>query len=97
MADKVLAAFLSWRFSCVAFFNLFFLGSEFAGVFGFCCTLLTYDFGTILVFREMLSGTMEKLLYLAGGTPARTDDPLDDLETAEILFGLDLDCVLGVS
>ena len=39
----------------------------------------------------MLSGTMEKLLYLAGGTPARTDDPLDDLETAEILFGLDLE------
>ena len=54
----------------------------------------TYDFGTILVFREILSGTIEKLLYLlvppveaAEEDPAaNTDDLLEDLDTVPPLF-----------
>ena len=43
MADRVLAAFLSCLFSWVAFFSLFFRGSELAGVTVFAwLTLLTY-------------------------------------------------------
>ena len=43
MADRVLAAFLSCLFSWVAFFSLFFRGSELAGVTVLAwLTLLTY-------------------------------------------------------
>jgi len=42
------------------------------------------------LLRDILSGTIEKLRHFAAETPARTDNPLEDRDTAEIFFDWDL-------